>query len=265
MWYTIVKKQDASVHFKFFGKEADFVLANFLDFLNGVKEARFTFQVIRQWLTSVFEAVTANADILGVWNGIMTLIAPIHRTVVIIAIILCLLSTFFGRKLMGVIKFLLFFVLGFTLSVQFIAPLVPTQIHIAPWIIGLVVALVAAVLSRFLYTLLYLVFFSYGTYTAVFSLLLLDPSATYTDTKAVVCLLISIAVTVIAFVFRGYVEMALTAIFGAWATVVLFTGSIYNFTLWPLFGGDAGLAIFIATALLSALGLLVQIVTRRRY
>jgi hypothetical protein len=128
-----------------------------------------------------------------------------------------------------------------------------------------VVALVAAVLSRFLYTLLYLIFFSYGAYATMFSLLLLDPAATYTDSKAIVCLIVSIAVTVLAFLFRAYVEMALTAIFGAWAAVVLFAGNVYNFTLWPLFSGDAGLALFIVTALVSALGLTVQVVTRRRY
>ena len=240
-------------------------MANITEFLNGVKEARFNFDVIWTWITSVFKAITENPDIRGVWNGIMTLVAPIYTSFIVTLIILCLLSAFFGRKLIGVIKFVVFFALGFALATHFIAPLVPTQIHIAPWIIGFVVALIVAVLSRFLYTLFYFLFFSYGTYATVFFLLLLNPAEVYTDTKAIVCLFVSVAVTILAFVFRKYVEMAVTAVFGAWAAVVLFTVNIHNFTSWHLFGGDAGVAIFVVTALVAALGLTVQIVTRRRY
>ncbi len=241
------------------------MIAKLSVFFNGVKEARFNFDVIWQWLTSIFKAITENPVIRSVWNGIMTLVAPIYTPFIVTVILLCLLSTFFGRKLIGLIKFLVFFVLGFVLATHFIAPLVPAQIHIAPWIIGLVVALIVAVLSRFLYTLFYLVFFSYGTYATVFFLLLLNPAETYTNTKAIVCLFISIAVTVLAFVFRRYVEMAVTSVFGAWATVVLFARNIHNFTSWQVFGGEAGLALFVVTALLSALGLTVQVITRRRY
>lgn len=248
-----------------FGKEAYSVFTNFSEFLNCVKEARITFDVIRQWILSVFKSITENPDVQSVWQGIMTLIAPVYTSVIVIAIVCCLLTAFFGKKIIGVLKFFLFFVLGFFLAIHFLAPILPPQIDVPAWIIGLVVALIAAVLARFLYTLIYLVLFAYGTYASVFFLILLNPAESYTDTKAIVCLVISVAVTVLAFVFRKYIEMTATAIFGSWAAAALFAGNIHDFSSWPLFGGKAWLGIFIATVLFACLGLFVQIKTRRRY
>ena len=241
------------------------MFTNFPEFLNCVKEARFTFDVIKQWLVSVFRAIAENPDVQGVWNTFMSLVAPIYTSFIVIAIICCLLSVFFGRKIIVVIKFFVFFVVGFFLSTHFLAPLLPPQIDIPAWIIGLVVALIAAVLSRFLYTLFYLVFFSYGTYAMVFFVLLLNPAEVYTDTKAIVCLVISLVVTILAFVFRKYIEMFATSVLGSWAAVTLFAVNIYDFTSWHMFGGNAWVATLAATAILSLLGLTVQVVTRRRY
>ena len=137
--------------------------------------------------------------------------------------------------------------------------------HIPPWIVGAVVALIAAVLSKILYTLFYLIFFSYGTYAMIFFVLLLNPAEVYTDTKAIVCLVISIVVTILALVFRKYIEMLVTSVLGSWAAVTLLVGNIYDFSAWPMFGGKAWVGILVATAILSLLGFIVQVVTRRRY
>lgn len=241
------------------------MFTNFSEFLVCVKEARFTFDVIWQWITSIFKAITENPDVQAVWNALASLIAPIYTSFIVIAIICCLLSVFFGRKIIGVIKFFVFFVLGFFLATHFLAPVLPSGMHIPPWLIGLVVALIAAILSKFIYTLFYLIFFSYGTYAMIFFVLLLNPAETYTDTKAIVCLVISIVVTILALVFRKYIEMLATSVLGSWAAVTLFVGNIYDFSAWQMFGGRAWVAILVVTAILSLLGFIVQVATRRRY
>lgn len=241
------------------------MFTNFSEFLNCVKEARFNFDVIWQWLTSIFKAITENPDVQGVWQALMTLISPIYTSVVVILIVCCLIAAFFGRKIISVLKFFLFFVAGFFLATHFLAPLLPSQIDVHACIIGLVVALVVAVLAKFLYAILYFVFFAYGTYASVFFVLLLNPAESYSNTKAIVCLAISVVVTVLAFVFRKYIEMTVTSVLGAWAAVVLFAGNIHNFSAWPLFAGREWVGIFVATVILALLGLLVQVKTRRRY
>ena len=241
------------------------MFTNFSEFVSCVKEARFTFDVVWQWISSVFKDIAADPDVLAIWNGLMRAVTPIHIFFVTLLIGFCLVSAFFGKKIIGVIKFCAFFVAGFGIGAHFLSPLLPPQINIPSWIIGLVFALIVAVLSRFLYLLLYSVIFGYGTYVLVFYGFFLNKTAAYSPGKAVGCVIMAIIVLVLALVFRKYIEMALTSFLGAWGETLLFTYQIYNFAAWSIFGGNEVVGILVLTLVLTALGLIVQIKTRRRY
>ena len=241
------------------------MFSNFGEFLTCVKEARFTFSIIRDWLGSFLSAMTSNPDLSSILQGILGATDPINTIFFTLLIVSCLCVAFFGRKIMGAVKFCAFFFAGFCVGTHFIAALLPSQIDIPSWIIGIVIALIAAVLSKFLYVLLYFVFFGYGTYAFVFYLIMLNPAETYTNTKAIVCLILGVIVTVVAFVFRRFVEMAVTSLLGSWAAMCLTVKHICNFAAWPLFGGNELVGMIIAVSVISILAFLVQFVTRRRY
>jgi hypothetical protein len=167
--------------------------------------------------------------------------------------------------MLGVLKFLACFVVGFALGTHLLPPLLPIEIQLPPWIIGVVVGLIAAVLYRFIYIILYVGIAGYGMYVLAFYGFFLQPNAVYSNTRAIASLIAAAVAVIIALIFRKYFEMIGTAVLGSWVATLLFASQIYNFTAWPLFSGMERLAIFIPTALLAALGTVVQIKTRRRY
>jgi hypothetical protein len=180
-------------------------------------------------------------------------------------IVVCLGVAFFGKKIIGIIKFCFFFVLGFVVGTHYLAPLLPSEIDIPAWIIGVVLALIAAVLYRFLYIICYIVTVGYGSYVFAYYGFFMNSDATYSSGRATACLVIAIVFLVIALIFRKYVEMAITAFLGSWCAVLLFRYHICKFEKFALFGGHFWIAIMIPTIVLTAVTAVVQIKTRKRY
>ena len=234
------------------------------DFLNSIKEARFTFDVIWQAIVDFFTDVFANPDVSAAWNGFLNLIQPVHTIAVIVGIALALVIAFFGRKIIGVLKFALFFAVGFLLGTHLLAPLLPPEITLPGWIIGVVAALIAGVLSRFIYVVLYVISGGYATYLVAYYGFFLTPDPVYSDTRALTCLAAAAVVTVLILVFKKYVEMLGTAVLGSWLAI-LGIRSIYDFTALPLFEGVEWLATLIAAAIVAVIAFSVQVKTRRRY
>ena len=240
-------------------------MANVVEFFYSVREARFNLRMLWEWVVSTFNSMTETPDIQGVWNGLMTFVAPIYTSFIWILVVACLLSAFFGRKIMGAVRFCVFFIIGFFAGIYFLAPILPAKIGIPAVVAGLVIALIAAILSKFLYTLVYVFFFGYGAYSTLLSLLLLNPTAAYSNTKAILCLAVSVVVVILALVFRKYIEMALTSFFGALGAAVLVDANVYKFTALSLFGANARFALIIVAGVVALLALFVQVKTRRLY
>ena len=238
--------------------------SNFAEFFVCVREAKFTFGVIWDYIVTFYYALTENSSISAVWNGIMNLVQP---TVIIYAVsaLVCLLIALFGQRLFPIIKFFAFFVAGFTLGAHLLAPLLPPEVTIPDWIVGIVVALVAAVLSRFLYLVLYIVAAGYAMYVLSYHGFYLQLDVMYSNSRAIVCIIASIVAIVLALVFKKYIEMLGTVTLGAWGAVAIFANYIYDFTTWPMFGGQAWVGILVGTLFVALIGLFVQYKTRRRY
>lgn len=241
------------------------MFAAIVEFLNGVKEARFTFTKIWDAISSLCRSIAENPDIKVIRDVFADLLDAVWIPLVIIAILACLAVAFFGKKIIGILKFVACFYIGFCLGAHFLPALFPPEINIPAWLVGIVVALISAVLYRFIYIIFYVAFTGYGMYLLAFYMFFIQPGASYTPTRALVSLVAAAVAVVIAFIFRKYIEMLATSLIGSWFAVLLFAGQIYDFTAWPIFSGIEVLAIFIPTAVFTALGFIVQIKTRSRY
>lgn len=240
-------------------------LTGFAEFFTSVKEARFGFDVIWDFIVSLYYSITENPDISVIWDGIMAAIEPARTIVMTVLVIFSVLIAMFGKKMIGTLKFIFFFVVGFTLGTHLLAPLLPPEVTIPAWIIGLVIGIVAGVLYRILYVLLYSTVFGYGAYIIFYNGFFFSKEPAYSLGKALTCLIGAALVLVIALIFRRFVEMVGTAALGGWLAAWIFAGQIYDFTSWGLFGGVRWIALFIPALIIGALGAWIQIKTRRRY
>ncbi len=241
------------------------MFASFADFFNALKTASFGFGEIWQYIVSVYYDVTTNPDISSIWNGFLTSIAPIYKTIMTIVVIACILVAFFGKKIKGFLSFTFFLVIGFVIGAHFLAPVIPDAVVIPTWLVGIVVGIVAAVIHRFLYYILYAVFVGYSVYILTFNGFYIASVASYTAGKAMVCLIISLVCVLLAFLFKKYVEMIGTAILGGWLASWVFANYIYAYNKLPLFANAEWLALLLPTVIIAVLGSIVQIKTRRRY
>ena len=241
------------------------MFSSFSEFFVCVREAKFTFDIVWNYIVELYYSFTENPSISVVWNGIMDTIRPAGIVVMALISALCLVVAFFGKKLMPILKFLSFFVLGFVLGTHLLAPLLPPEVSIPDWIIGIVLALIAAVLSKFLYVILYVTVVGYSAYVLTYYGFYLQLDAMYSGSRVAAGIIAAVIAIVLALLFRKYIEMAGTAALGAFCAVWVFRNYVYDFTTWQLFGGNVLVAVLVTTILVGLLGLFVQFKTRRRY
>lgn len=234
------------------------MFSSFGDFFNSVKYAEFSFTEIWKAIVSLYYDITKNSDISAIWNGLMDAISPIYATIATLAVVFCVIVSLYGSKIMGFLKFSSFFVIGFALGVHLLAPIIPETVIIPPWIVGIVTALVSAVLYRFLYVVLLSVAVGYGTYLLLYNGFYLQAEPTHSPTKAFICLVIAFAVVLVAFLFKKYIEITLTAAVGGWCASWLFANEIYAFS-------SNWIVIIIPAVLIAAGGFILQMRTRYRY
>ncbi len=237
---------------------------NFAEFFTTLKEARFGFGVIRDAVVNLYYSITENPNIQPLWTWFMDTIAPFFMVVIVALIAFSVIGAFFGQKMMGFLKFLAFLTVGFFLGVQFLAPVV-APFSIPAWIVGLVVGIVASVLSKFLYFAVYAVAIGYSTYIFTYWGFFLTPTVEHTSTRALFSLAVAVAVVIVAFIFRRYVEMIITAAAGGYMATMLFVWYVYNFLKLPFLAGYEWIAILVVSGIVALLGFITQFSTRRRY
>ena len=169
--------------------------------------------------------------------------------------VLALVFSNFGKKLLLCPVFVGITALSFAGGATYIAPrldaLVGEWIPIDPMVVGIVVGVIGAILFLPIYFCLFAAGIGYTVYLFVYPVAL----TLFGDTTAmIVGLGAAIAVVVVAFIFRKWVEMGLTAIIGAYiamlaVNMVVLLPALYNYIIW---------------AVLAVQGLVVQIKTRRR-
>jgi hypothetical protein len=188
-----------------------------------------------------------------------------YKLVMTLLAIGCVVVALFGKKMIGFLKFVFFFVIGFALGTHLLTPIISEAVEIPGWIVGTVVALVSAVLYRFLYIVLYSAVAGYGMYILAYHGFYIQGESNYSNGKAIGCLVAAAIAIAVALIFKKYIEMIGTAVLGGWLSSWIIANFVYNFTTFPIFGGITWVAILVPAVIIAALGAVVQIKTRRRY
>lgn len=168
----------------------------------------------------------------------------------------------FGKKLLAVPLVVGIAGIGFLGGAVYLAPriaafvdgveFIKAFISIDPIVVGIVFAAIGAILFLPIYYLGYAAGFGYLTYLFVYPFC---NTLFESSTAMIIGLGAAVAVAVVAFIFRKWIEMAVTSVAGAyivmWAVYVAFPlPEIANYIIWAVFAVG---------------GLIVQIKTRRRY
>ncbi len=237
----------------------------FVAFWNSFKSAEYSFRDVFLYFRSIVDEIAANPNISSIWDGFLSAIAPLYKTIMTLAVLSCILIAFFGKKIKGLLTFLFFSNLGFAVGTHFLGPLIPEAVAIPDWVVGIVVALLTAVLHRFLYYAMYALAAGYTVYILSYNVFYLVNGITFSVARAIVCLSISLIFIVVAFIFRKYIEMVGTAALGGWLAAIVFARTLYPYNMLPIFVNMQWLAYLIPTIVIGIPGAIVQIKTRRRY
>ena len=241
------------------------MFANFGEFFNAIKEARFGFGSFWQWVTELYYSITKNPDISNIWSAIMRFLDPFYSVVPYMLIILSLIVAFFGRKMMPVLKFAFFFLIGFVLGVYYITPLIEKVVVVPGWVCGLVIAVVSAVLYRFLYVAGYSVACVYSVYILCYSGFYIKETTAYTTGKALVCLAVAAVALILAFLLQKYLEMFGTALLGGYFVAVIVRGFIFDYRTLGFLANNPKIGAFVISFLIAVPATIFQYRTRRKY
>ena len=236
-----------------------------LAFFKALIQGEFGFYELWEYFVNLYYSVTKAPDIMNIWAALMRFISPFYAAVPYILIALCLVMAFFGKKLMPVLKFLGCFFVGFVCGVYFIGPLLMPIINVPPWICGLVLAIIASVLYRFIYYAAYAVCCTYCVYVLCYMGFYMREGAEHTSSKSIVCLAIALGVTIVAFIFRKYIEMAGTAFLGGYLVSYTIRCMIYDYKALDWLQETPWVGAGVITLLIALPAFIFQYKTRQRY
>ncbi len=214
------------------------------------------------WLNSGIEFLK------GVW-------APLPSAILLAVAVLMLL---FGKKMMGVWKFLGMFCLGYAASVVLLVNTGKLDTFFIPgWIVALIIGGLAAVLSKYIYLLAV----AGASFAAGYVLIVgvgprisgLSSWMEASDTNRWIAIGVAAALVMIfVFLLLKWVEILGTAVVGAWFAAYFTNAKFFEFTSLADMGtvvvpglGEQSVLFLIAVGVLFLLGAAAQIKTRRRY
>ena len=238
---------------------------SFADFWNILKEAQFTFTGIIEWVVALYHSVIENADIAPIWQYITTFFNTYLLPVCAVLSVLLLAVAFFGQKMSGVLKFTLFFIIGFFVGVRYLSPVIPENVFVPAWAVGAVVAIVIAVFYRFMFYILMTASVGYSVYRICYTGFSIKEATQYTAGKALVSLAVALVLVVIVLVFIKWAERLLTAFFGSWLAVIVFNKGVWSFTSLSFLVGRENTAVLVVSGVIALIGFIVQVKKRHVY
>ena len=218
-----------------------------------------------QWLSNLYYALTKTPDIETIWQAFMSFLSPFSVIVPYVVLALCLALAFFGQKLMPVVKFLAFFIIGFVLGVYYFPPLIAGTIALPGWVCGIIMALVVSVLYNFLYVGIFAIAVTYSAYTVCYSGFNFMEITEINVPLVIICAIIAISTLVIAFFFLKYIEMGVTSVVGAYLFTFYFRTMVFDYKSLPAFATSPWVAAFILTIIIAVPAFIVQFKMRKSY
>ena len=231
-----------------------------VQFFNEVLAGQMGFKGIVEFLKNLFELqVKGNGEIMSLWNSITGSIAGV-LPIVLIAI--GALELLFGKKFLGVQKFVFSAALGYVLGVLVLSPAVNKIFAFPAMVCGIVCAIIAGVLFRLVYAILlfggvgifgYALFFANGVL----------PMVLPTENNQVLSFAGAGLLIFLVLIFRKNIERLGTAYLGAFLIIDSVVKNYYDFT--ALLAGSEDLLKTVAIIAVALLGFAFQYKKRRRY
>lgn len=232
---------------------------------NGLINAEYDFSAIGDWVKSIFDHVAASATISDIWAAVTAFFSVVPAVLVSsLFLVLSLVEVFFGKRLLGLQKFLGCFAVGFAVSAAYLPDVLPESIAVSPLIVGLVVGIVAALLCKLVYNLAYIAAVGLGVYVMCMGGYVLPEAVSgFTKGNMMISLVVVVVAVIVALILRKLIEMAGTATLGGFLAWLCIEDIVYELGFTPTEHSAAvfKLAVIIV---LAVLGLLVQFKTRKR-
>ncbi len=241
------------------------MVTSFSDFIDHLIGARFSFESLWELIVDLYKAIASNSDVLSIWDALKNFASPILSAIPYILMALGLIVALFGKKMGGFLKFVGFFIVGFALGVHFLEPVIPSEVPIPTWVIGIIVAIVAAILSKFLFVTTYSVAVLYSVYRLCYHGFFLDHQYDFSAGKAITALAVAAVILVLTLIFFKFVEMFLFSALGAWMVTSGFAVGIIDLGEISKLGSNSWILELSVIALIAILGFIFQVKTRRRY
>lgn len=180
-------------------------------------------------LGSIFNSVLTEASIAPYANTAKDFITSVGVLFPIALIALCLFVGLFGRRVSGLVRFVLLFAIGFIAAVAYVCPILAS---IAPGVpgyaVGLAAGLLAAVLSKLIYNGVYIGVIGFAVYKICFDAMLLAQLTAMTKGNMNASLAVAAVAVLVALFLRKYLEMFITSLLGGMG-VAFFASKIYNY------------------------------------
>ena len=232
------------------------------DFFNSVITGAFNFEAIGAAIKGFVDSTFASPTLSGLWAKAMEFFASIGIIFPLVLLGLSLIELFFGKKLIGLQRFLLCAVAGYGVGVVFVSPLINKVFALPDYVSGAVVALVLAVLCKFVYFVAVAVASGYSAYLVIMTGMI--PFIPFTGNK-LVSAGIAAAVVLIVFLLLKYVEMAGTSFLGAFFIARIVTTFFYDYRTIGFIQNYAAIVDIVLIAIVALVGFIVQVKTRKRY
>ncbi len=214
-------------------------------------------------LIKIFYAVMSEPSIAPIIAYIDGFLGQWAMVVPFVLIALFITIGLFGRRMTNVIRYILFFVLGFFASVYWLVPLAQIYVPELPgYVVGLVIGIIASVLSRFIYDAVYISFIGFDVFNICYGALVFVEVTAYTKGNLILSLVIAAVFVIVALVIRKYLEMLVTALIGG-IGVAYTVYELFDFT--KFIGLDSMTTIVFAGVLVAAGFMVVQYNTRIKY
>ena len=202
---------------------------------------------------------------LAIWDSLKNFASSFWVAIPYILMALGAIVLLFGKKLSGLVKFSGFFILGFVLGVHFLAPIIPPEVPIAPWVVGIIVAVISGVLSKLIFISAYSFAVLYSVYRLCYHGFFFDSQQDFSVGKAITALVIAAIVLILTLVFFKFIEMFFFSALGAFMITSGFAIGIIDLGAIPKLGANSWILEVSVMGLMALLGFIFQFRTRRRY
>ena len=231
--------------------------------IDAIINAKFGLAELFGSFKAMFEGAFQEGDVVALLEVVTNSLAAVLPYLPIILLALCAIVTLFGKKLFGLEKFLFIFTLGFVGGVLFLAPVLEQFVALPSYITGAVVGLVCAILCKIIYWLLYVAAFGYAAYFVCFTAAVLPVATVYTQGNMIYSAIAAVVVIVLALLLRKLIEMLGTAALGAFGIVAIVDANFFDFA--NIGFAEEGILKLAAIGVITLIGFIVQVKTRKRY